>query len=470
MHDTNGSIPSERLLSELQTYQRELEMQNEILRESQLQLAASRDAYMTLHDMTPVAIITTDSEGIIHRANEAMSTLVGLPISRIEGHHLFSFVSDDHRRSVVSGIIDAQAKGVWRPLEVSIPGGPERPRRDVLILGRICPSYPFADGLRHALLLSLVDVTTQHEQQRALEHARSIAEDAAKTKGEFLAAMSHEIRTPLNGLMGINALLADMDLPHEARDLLLLMRGSGEELLRLLTEILDMARLDANRVEVERILFDLHQVVEEVATLYAPSVAARGLELILDLDPQTPRRAMGDQHRLRQVLQNLLGNAIKFSESGTITLSVGNGDGHLRFAVRDEGIGMDAATVERIFSPFVQADMSTSRRYGGTGLGLSIASRLVALMGGQDGGGERAGPGQLLLVHAAHRPRCATCRWRPVRPPRRACRQPPGQPRLPARPSAALGPCGRDRRSGPGTVGLVQGWPSSGRPAGLHRR
>ena len=241
------------------------------------------------------------------------------------------------------------------------------------------------DGPANLSILS--DMTQRQQAQRALSAAKDQAEAANRGKSRFLANMSHEIRTPLNGVYGLAQLALAEDLPARQRhDYLQQIVISAEHLTGLLSDVLDLSKIEAGELALESIDFDLLALLDSVAAGYRGLAAAKGLSFALHTDPKLPRCVRGDPTRTRQIVANYLGNALKFTSGGSITLrAVAVGDGAVRLAVHDTGIGIDPATQARLFTPFTQADDSTTRRYGGTGLGLSICAELAVLLGGRVG-------------------------------------------------------------------------------------
>jgi signal transduction histidine kinase/CheY-like chemotaxis protein len=239
------------------------------------------------------------------------------------------------------------------------------------------------------LMLRRAGRETQQSRREA-EEAQRRAEAADRAKTEFLAAMSHEIRTPMTGVLGMAELLAAGDLPAKQRRYAEAIRLSGQHLLSIINDILDFSRIEAGGLELERIDFPLAEPLDQVRQLTEPQALERGLGLRFELDERSPAVVRGDPTRLKQVLFNLVGNGLKFTRAGSVTMRVAcraedEGRVHLRFEVEDTGVGMTPEQVAALFRPFTQADRSTTRRYGGSGLGLAICKRLVEVMGGRIG-------------------------------------------------------------------------------------
>jgi PAS domain S-box-containing protein len=233
-----------------------------------------------------------------------------------------------------------------------------------------------------------VDVTDLKEIQEQLSAAKEVAEIAVEVKSAFLASMSHEVRTPLGGILGLSDILMSTTLTAEQRELVEKLKAAGSGLLVILNDILDLSKLEAGKLAIESINYDLSALIEESMDLFAPKAQASGIDLRVDISDDVPGTIYGDPTRIRQILINLIGNAVKFTHHGGVsvearTASMGTAEQVLQFGVRDTGIGIAADAIGGLFEDFVQADASTSRRYAGTGLGLAISRRLVELMDGK---------------------------------------------------------------------------------------
>src|SRR5437762_6853490 len=344
---------------------------------------ARQHAYLdALIASTPVAIAVLDGRRSVRSVNPAFDTLFGYSTAEVAGASIDALIVPDSLHSESSDLEARSRAGASVRVEV------ERKRKD----GRHIQVRLSAAAVKAApeggLVALYEDISDRKAAEQAIRAARDLAERVARARSAFLANMSHEIRTPMNAVLGFVELVLDTELQAEQRRALELVRSSSEALLTILNDILDYSKIEAEHLELESIPFDLPKVVHATATLLAVRAREKHLELTVDVQPDVPHLVRGDPTRLRQVLMNLIGNAIKFTEEGEVDVSAAWVASHgerasVRFRVRDTGIGISEQQRATIFDEFTQADASMTRRYGGTGLGLAIARRLVALMGGE---------------------------------------------------------------------------------------
>ena len=347
------------------------------------------------------AVLATDAESRIVLVNPALSRLTGYSEDELIGKTPALFSSGLHEAAFYRQMWSAlKQSGYWE-------GEIHNRRKDGRIwivwtsISRVCD----ADGRVTHYVAGYSDVTERKQMEESLRSAKEEAESATNAKSAFLAAMSHEIRTPMNGVIGMAGLLLDTGLDAEQRQYAEIVRKSGENLLDIVNDILDFSKIEAQRLALEELPFDLRSTLEDTLELLAGRAHAKGLEIIGLVDPALPRQISGDPGRLRQILMNLAGNAIKFTESGEISvraelLASDNETVQIRFLVQDTGIGIPADRIDAIFEPFTQADSSTTRKFGGTGLGLAICKQLCQLMGGEITAGSEIGKGSTFRFSA----------------------------------------------------------------------
>ncbi len=324
-------------------------------------------------------------------ANPAFHRITGYPPEEVLGRNCRFLQGPGSAPGAVAAIRAAVAEA--RPIDIRLVNYRRDGSRFVNEL-HISPVRDAAGKLLYFLGIQH-DVTERVKAEEAARRARRAAERASAEKSDFLAFVSHEVRTPLNGVLGTLSLLLDTPLDSEQRAYAETARRSGETLLWTVNELLDLSRIEAGMLELEDIAFELAQPVREVLSLQAAAAADKGLRLTASLDAALPARVMGDPGRVRQVLMNLVDNAIKFTSAGSVEISVRREGARMDFAVRDTGPGISAALRRRLFRRFQQADAGTARRHGGSGLGLMICRRLVGLMGGEIGLESEPGSGSV---------------------------------------------------------------------------
>ena len=347
---------------------------------------AERDLHLqsTALNAAANAIVITDARGTIQWANPAFTRLTGYLPEEAVGQNPRILQSGMHDESFYRNIWNTILGGdVWT-------GEITNRKKDggLYIEEMTIAPVRSATGEMANFIAIKQDITERKRAQADLVKAKEGAEAANRAKSEFLANMSHEIRTPMNGIIGMTDLALDTELDPEQSEYLNMVKGSADALLTLLNDILDFSKIEAGKLELDCVSFNLRKSLGEVVKTLAIRAQQKGLELILDVAPEVPTNAAGDPGRLRQVLVNLVGNAIKFTERGEIEVRVqpeapSPGGPTLRFSIRDTGIGIPADKQQKIFDAFTQADSSTTRKYGGSGLGLAISVQLVGLMGGK---------------------------------------------------------------------------------------
>ena len=367
------------------TAMRLLEARNEELSDRNWELREAEERARSLLAAQGDVIVRRDSTGLITYANDAYCALAGKPREALTGNTIELRVIEQgtptvqadgtrmHDQKIACG--DGSRWIAWREVTIRSENGTE-----VQSVGR--------------------DVTDRVEAEHALAQTRDQAETANRAKSRFLAMVSHEIRTPLNGMLGMADLLLDTPLTPEQLTYTKAAKTSGETLLSLIEEILDFSKIEAGKLDLEARPFAPASMIEEAVELMAPRAQAKGIEIASFIDERVPTQVVGDVARLRQVILNLVGNAIKFTEKGGVAVTVepGNHENEILFEVRDTGIGLKTEDLARIFLDFEQADGSSTRKFGGTGLGLAISKRIVERMDGHIAAKSEVGVGSTFTV------------------------------------------------------------------------
>ena len=346
-------------------------------------LAASEQHYRLLADNVSDVIAVYDVDGTFRYVSPSILQLLGYAPEELLGRTTFSLIHPDDDERVAREFRVAAQGGDGATVEYRA----STKRGDIKWLEAKPKFHYNDDGKLLEISDSVRDVTERHEREAALRQAILDAEAADKAKATFLANMSHEIRTPMNGVLGFAELLLASDLDPEHRGQVQLIADSGRAMMRLLNDILDISKIESGQMQIVAEPVDLRHVLRSAVKLMEPGASAKGVDISVRIDPSLPRYISGDQLRVRQIVLNLIGNAIKFTERGWIELYAMAEKGIdgvclLRIEVRDSGIGIEASQLDRIFKHFEQADDTIGRRFGGTGLGLPISAELARLMGG----------------------------------------------------------------------------------------
>ncbi|ABK99669.1 hybrid sensor histidine kinase/response regulator [Pelobacter propionicus] len=361
-------------------------------------LRRSEERYRSLVELSPDAVFINLKNRIVFVNPAAVRLFGAASAQQLLGKSPFDLMHPDCHDVIRARIEQQRAGQIAQLIEEKVL------RLDSSVIDVEVSAAPLNTEEGTAFQVILRDISDRKRAEQALATAKEQAEAASRAKSEFLANMSHEIRSPMNGIMGMAQLMEYTELTDEQREYLNVIRSSSHGLLSLINNILDLSKIEAGKIELERSDFSLRASIDDIVKAHLSQIHDKGLTIRTDIPAAAPDTLIGDQLRLKQILLNLLGNAIKFTCRGGIGISVAVSERRdervrLRIDVTDTGIGIPTDAMERIFKPFTQADSSTTRQYGGTGLGLSICSRLAELMDGKITVESREGSGSTFSVH-----------------------------------------------------------------------
>lgn len=347
-------------------------------------LRQSEEIFRMLSATAPVGIFRTDENGIPVYVNERLTEITGVTLEQSCASRWSDSIHPEDRERTLSLWFHA----IQTDEELIDQHRVVKPSGEVIWVSMRARWAKGSDGRPQSFVGVIEDVTVLRQAAEEMRLAKDVAEAASRAKGEFLANMSHEIRTPLNGILGMTDLALDTDLSAEQREFLDTVKFSADSLLIVINDILDFSKIEAGKLDLEAVDFNLRDCLESTLKTLVLRAGEKGVELLCDIADNVPEIVRGDATRLRQIMLNLLGNAIKFTSKGEVELKAEMGNERagvrpLHFTVRDTGIGIAFEKQKLIFDPFSQADTSTTRKYGGTGLGLTISARLVTLMKGE---------------------------------------------------------------------------------------
>jgi signal transduction histidine kinase/ActR/RegA family two-component response regulator len=426
------------VLHDLQVHQIELELRNEELIRAKLELEVSRALYFDLYDLAPVGYCSLNGQGQIVQCNLTLAEMLNVPRGALLGQHFSKHICrqdqdgfyracgksplilESHEPDYAALAFDSELQMLrsdGSTLWVHIKAAEEKQTGSEIDPARPALRIAVTDiGLRKQAQAKLSDQQDQlrdanqlleqrvMERTQELENARNVAKAALRMRGEFLAKMSHEIRTPLNAIAGMTHLIRKENLSALQSERLGKLEHAGMHLLGVINDVLDLSKIDADKLVLEALPLNLESIVFNVLAMADARAQERQIELVCEI-PALPLNLLGDATRLQQALLNYVSNAIKFSDAGSVKLCVmlqheAESDVHIVFEVVDSGIGIEPQALQRLFTPFEQADSSTARKYGGTGLGLTITRKLAQLMGGQAGARSVLGEGSTFWFSA----------------------------------------------------------------------
>jgi PAS domain S-box-containing protein len=358
-----------------------------------MELESSTERYRTLFERSLAGVYRTTLDGHILECNEAFARMFGYsrPEELLAKTAAGLFSSSASREAFIVALKERGRVSNSEECLRQRDGSPVWVLESATLLEGQGGSSAIIEG-------TVIDITDRKRAEGELQRAKVDAEAASRAKSEFLANMSHEIRTPMNGVIGMTTLTLDSHLTPEQRENLDMVKESADALLTIINDILDFSKIEAGKVELDIVEFELEETLATTIRMLTPRADQKGLEVVYDIRSDVPGALVGDPCRLRQIITNLIGNAIKFTEAGGVRLRVEAESRTedavlLHFSVADTGIGIPPEKQRAVFAPFIQADSSTTRRYGGTGLGLAISSQLVALLGGRIWLDSRTGEG-----------------------------------------------------------------------------
>jgi len=361
-----------RIIEDLVIHQMELEIQNENMARLQIELANSRNKYYRLFENSPTGFLTLDMQGVVRELNKSAATIIEKQKKNLQAKPFTLFVDQTDHSNFFSNLRTAKQKG-------------KKAKNEILMKNNktvIFESLFVEEESEVFYLVSITDISEKKEIERKMIQARAVAEEATKAKSIFLANMSHEIRNPLNEIAGAIELIEGAKSEEEKEKLLYIAKNSSEMLTNLIDDVLDLSKIEANKLFIQRKVVNLNQLLTNVISSYKLSCHKKGITLTLmnQLDKDTC--CLTDDVRLRQILNNLLSNAIKFTDTGSIILTVSNGENNkIYFSIKDSGVGMDEDEQSKLFSDFYQTRKKNKTKTG-TGLGLAISKRLVQLLDG----------------------------------------------------------------------------------------